>query len=409
MAKKIYAFVLGAFLCLVAFFFFVVITTPFNLIFNISNTVNATFEKLEEINKTKAFGKFVFARYDDSVKASGGNDQKLKVDLKLFNLIGIKSFYANTSETEVFVGGDIVGFSLNGDGVVVLGLGTVETSNGKINTTEKSNIKKGDIIIEIENEKINSIADICKVANRDDNKNKILNIKLRRNDQVIETKITNALDVNSKIYKLGLWVKDDVSGIGTLTYIKKDNGRFGALGHAICDGDNKTVFNINSGEMYPCTVIGLKKGTKGRAGELKGLFMQGKNNRLGTVDKNADCGVFGKIEAESFCTTKDTLLAGGRLFAKPGKAYIRTSVDGNIKKDYEIEIIKTNYQSSSNEKSMVLRVTDAELLSKTGGIVQGMSGSPIIQNDRVIGAVTHVFINDPTKGFGIYLDWMINE
>ena len=158
-----------------------------------------------------------------------------------------------------------------------------------------------------------------------------------------------------------------------------------------------------------CLLEYVKKGTKGHAGELKGLFMQGKSNRLGIVDKNDDCGVFGKIECENICNTKDTLLAGGRLYAKPGKAYIRTSVDGNIKKDYEIEIVKTNYQSSSNEKSMVLRVTDKELLSKTGGIVQGMSGSPIIQNDRVIGAVTHVFINDPTKGFGIYLDWMINQ
>ena len=159
--------------------------------------------------------------------------------------------------------------------------------------------------------------------------------------------------------------------------------------------------------MYKCSILGLKKGTKGRAGELKGLFIQNKNNKLGEVDKNSDCGVFGNVTTNF--SNREKMLAGGRLYAKPGKAFIRTSIDNGEMKDYEVEIIKTNYQSSSNEKSMVIRVTDKELLKKTGGIIQGMSGSPIIQNNRVIGAITHVFINDPTKGFGIYLDWMINQ
>ena len=225
-------------------------------------------------------------------------------------------------------------------------------------------------------------------------------------DDVIETTIKSALDRYSGIYKLGLWVKDDISGIGTLTYIKKEDYRFGALGHAICDNDTKTIYNINSGEMYPCTVLGIKKGTKGKAGELKGLFFQGKNNKLGLVDNNSEAGVFGNITKE--VKDKEVLKAGGRLYAKPGKAYIKSAIDGELK-DYEIEIIKTNYQSSSNEKSMVIRVTDKELLQKTGGIIQGMSGSPIIQNGYIIGAVTHVFINDPTRGFCIYLDWMINQ
>ncbi|MBO7508356.1 MAG: SpoIVB peptidase, partial [Clostridia bacterium] len=176
------------------------------------------------------------------------------------------------------------------------------------------------------------------------------------------------------------------------------------------DGDNKTVYNINSGDIYPCSVLGIKKGSKGHAGELKGMFMQGKNNKLGFVDKNLESGVFGTISENSkILGKKETLLAGGRMFAKPGKAFVRTSIDDNLQKDYEIEIIKTNYQSSSNEKSMVIRVVDKELLQKTGGIVQGMSGSPIIQNGRIIGAITHVFVNDSTKGFGIYLDWMINN
>ena len=390
------------------FAIFVVFSTPFCDINHLASTINASFDMIENINKEKTFGKFVFAKYDDNIKTS--TNSKLCVQLKLFNLITIKSFNVNIEDIELYVGGDIVGFTLNGDGVVVMGNGFVETKDGKVNTIEFSDIKSGDILKEIQNEKVDSISDICRIVNKEENRDKLLDINLERNDKVIKTKILNAFDVNSNLYKIGLWVKDDVSGIGTLTYIKKDDERFGALGHAICDGDNKTIYNINSGDMYPCSIIGIKKGAKGSAGELKGLFMQGKNNKIGYVDKNCDSGVFGKINNESkILKEKETMLAGGRLFAKPGKAYIRTAIDGEPLKDYEIEIIKTNYQSSSNEKSMVLRVTSKELLQKTGGIIQGMSGSPIIQNNRVIGAVTHVFLNDSTKGFGIYLDWMINN
>ena len=384
---------------------------PFSSIKSLPDNMFCNFEAIENINKNKIFGNFVSAKYKNNVEVSTSGENFIKVDLKLLNLITLKTFNAvNTSGSTLFAGGDIVGFALKGKGVVVISGGEVETENGIVCTTQHSDIKKGDIILKIEGEDVKSVADICRVANAEKNKDRSLSLILQRGDKQIETTIINALDKNSKLYKLGLWVKDDVSGIGTLTYIAKDSGRFGALGHAISDNDTKTIYNINSGEMYPCTVIGLKKGAKGRAGELRGLFMQGKSNKIGNVDKNCESGVFGFV-----CTNKhieagkDEFEIGGRLFAKPGKAYIRTAIDGNLKKDYEIEIVKTNYQSSSNEKSMIIRVTDKALINKTGGIIQGMSGSPIIQNGKIIGAVTHVFLNDPTKGFGVYLDWMINQ
>lgn len=390
---------------LLGFSTIVAVSTPFASIKNLSATMNANFDAVDYINRDKIFGRFVNAEYDKRVMATDGK-QSTSVNLKLLNLFTIKSFEVNAEEIDIYEGGEIVGFSLNGDGVVILGFGKVHTEKGEIDTVENSNIKKGDIIKEIEEEGIKSVADICRVVNKEENKDRQLNIKIKRKDEIIDTTIMSAFDIYSGIYKLGLWVKDDVSGIGTLTFIKKDDGRFGALGHAICDSDTKTIYNIDSGEMYPCTVLGVKKGAKGKAGELKGLFFQGKNNKLGVVDKNVEAGVFGNVIKQT--SSKKLLKAGGRLYAKPGKAYIKSAVDGELK-DYEIEIIKTNYQSSSNEKSMVIRVTDKELLQKTGGIIQGMSGSPIIQNGYVIGAVTHVFINDPTKGFGIYLDWMINQ
>lgn len=393
----------------ILFFAIVCFETPFVSILSMPDVINLNTEDIENINNFEQFGRFVKLSTVGDLQASVGGNFDCEVNVKLFNLFTIKTLKVNTENIDLYVGGDIVGFSLNSDGVIVISSSCVAGNDGDVNTIKDSDIKKGDTIKQIENQKIKSVADIIKVSNMDENKDKTLKMILQRGEEEISTTIKNVYDKNSRLFKLGLWVKDDVSGIGTLTYIKKDDGRFGALGHAICDNDTKTVFNAKSGEMHKCSVIGVKKGAKGKAGELKGMFFQDKNT-LGEVDKNCDCGVFGTCSENSNITTgKDLLKAGGRMYAKPGSAIIRASLDGKTIKDYKIEIVKTNYQSTKNEKSMVIRVVDKELLEKTGGIIQGMSGSPIIQNGRIVGAVTHVFINDPSKGFGIYLDWMINQ
>ncbi len=198
-------------------------------------------------------------------------------------------------------------------------------------------------------------------------------------------------------------------GVGTLTFINPNTLRFGALGHAIADADTKENFDVKSGELYKCNVIGVKMGKRGIPGEIMGLFVPGRNEQ-GTIDKNNDYGVFGNVFENSEFLNDDKLMPiGGRLTAKPGKAKILTTIDGNNIESFDIEIIKTNYGGGANSKSMVIRVTDEDLISRTGGIVQGMSGSPIIQDGKIVGAVTHVFVNDPKKGFGLYLDWMLNE
>ena len=208
---------------------------------------------------------------------------------------------------------------------------------------------------------------------------------------------------------MGLWVRDDAAGVGTLTYIRKDNKRFGALGHAICDIDTKVPFSVNDGKMYRSNIIGIKRGRQGVPGELKGLFVKNQNIEA-VVDKNSEFGVFGTVTKTSKLLSENQLFEiGGRLTARPGKAKIRVGLEGQKIEEYDIEIVKTNYQNISKQKSMVIKVIDKKLLEKTGGIVQGMSGSPIIQNGKLVGAVTHVFVNDPKRGFGVYLDWMINE
>ena len=198
-------------------------------------------------------------------------------------------------------------------------------------------------------------------------------------------------------------------GVGTLTFYNDTTKRFGSLGHAITNSSNKNNIEIAEGDIYNCRVIGVKVGYNGVAGELLGTFSLNQES-IGNVDKNCDFGVYGYITNEkSIINNKIPIELGGRVSVKPGKAKILSCIDGENIEEFDIEIIKTNYQKSESEKSMVIRVIDKVLLTKTGGIVQGMSGSPIIQDGKLIGAVTHVFLNDASKGFGLYIDWMINQ
>ncbi len=392
------------------FALFGVSLTPIKQVLALPDNINLEYESLENLEKDKPFGKLINLSFSKAIQTDSQSDSSLSVNFKLFNLFSIRTITVNTECTKIYAGGNIVGFSLNSSGIIVVGNSAVTTENGPVDTLQNSDIKNGDIILEIENDKVNRISDLSSIINKDENQGKELTILIKRKGETLERKITPAKDSQSGKYKLGLWVKDDASGVGTLTYVREDNARFGALGHAISDPDTKQAFELNSGDMYKSTVIGINKGQKGKPGELKALFIQGSNN-IGTVDKNTRFGVFGSYK-QSYLEklSKDDLISiGGRFTAKPGKAKIRTSLDGEVTKEYDIEIIKTNYQNASSDKSMVFRVTDKELLRKTGGIVQGMSGSPIIQNGKMVGAVTHVFVSDPTKGFGIYLDWMINE
>ena len=333
----------------------------------------------------------------------------LKVNVKFLNLITINSFYVKTVEESVYAGGNAVGVYLNTKGVMLMGSNSIITKNGLVNTLENSDLQVGDVIMKLNDEVIYNIDDISEIINREENKGNSVKITYLRNNKEYETSLMPALDEQSGEYKLGIWVKNDASGVGTLTFITKE-GEFGALGHSINVSGTKSAYNIAGGKLYACNIIGINKGQKGRAGELKGLFLQGKNIQ-GEITQNIQTGIYGKIGENSSlledAKTREYKI-GGRFSARPGKAKILSCVSGNEVKEYDIEIVKTNYQNSSKEKSMVIKVTDKELLDKTGGIVQGMSGSPIVQNGKIVGAVTHVFINDSSKGFGLYLDWMID-
>ena len=210
-------------------------------------------------------------------------------------------------------------------------------------------------------------------------------------------------DSVSNKYKIGILVRESVSGIGTVTYIDK-NGRFGALGHAVV-GENNQEMEISNGMVYECNIVGVSKGIRGKAGELRGMFLNDK--RLGNAEKLCECGIFGQITEDFSVSELNAVVANSNL-VKPGSAYIYSTINGVCPKKYEIEIVKVDKFNKEN-KNYVIKITDDALISETGGIVQGMSGSPIVQEGKLVGAVTHVFLNDPTRGYGIDIERMMRE
>lgn len=389
-----------------------VLQIPFQKLSDFSLNGYLTSSELKEIEKSDFFGPFlhVIVKNDEPVKAS--NDQarfdfEPEIQFRLFNLIPIKNQKVKILKTDtVLVGGAAIGLVLKTNGVLVVGSSPVTTAEGEKDVFDDNVLRIGDIITQIENETVLDGKSISKIVNESKNQGRELEVKLMRKNKEITTKLRPCYDIKSENFKLGVWVRDDASGIGTLTFVNKNN-RFGALGHPICDSDTRTKIDLKDGKVYNCAVLGVNKGSSGSPGEIKGLFMQGKNEQ-GVVEKNNDYGVFGSLkEDSSLLNSLQDMPVGGRLSVRPGKAQIRCCVDGSSVENFDIEIIKTNYQNYLGDKSMVIRVVDDELISRTGGIVQGMSGSPIIQNGKIVGAVTHVFVSDATKGFGVYIDWML--
>jgi len=394
---------------LIAFFvvFFVIssIFFPYNTFIKYSNGMFVTTEELSEMLKDN----WLLSSNISNISASNGDDfDEYIINYKLFNLFNIKKLKVNVIEPDrYFAGGETLGFSLQSRGVILIGGNYILSKNGIEKPFENSGLKSGDIITHIDDKEINNVDDISQILSSYSGEN-ALKLTINRSGEIVSSEIYPALDSMTNSYKLGLWVKEDAVGIGTLTFINATTKRFGSLGHSINDSETNECIDVSGGNIYDSRILGIKKGKSGKAGELIGTF--NKENVIGSVDKNCEYGVYGFIDnVDSFTVDKTSIDIGGRLSAKPGKAQILSCLDGKNIESYDIEIIKTNFQSSCNEKSMVIRVVDKELIDKTGGIVQGMSGSPIIQDGKLIGAVTHVFVNDATKGFGIYIDWMLEQ
>lgn len=371
---------------------------------DLSSESYVTFEDMEKINEQNMFGKFVDASLDKSQVEVGDQRPKSgKVTFKLFGIIPIKSVNVQIlGDENVYLGGNAVGFSLKTNGVIVVGKNSILTDCGLV-ACDGNSINSGDIITHVDGIEIKDANDIPKHINSTTNESVSLTIK--RGEKMFDVCLTPKTDIQGN-KKIGLWIRDDATGIGTLTYVNSKTLDFGALGHPVTDGETGTKIDVQKGKVFDCSIVGIEKGSRGVPGELKGVFLSSKNAK-GEIDDGNDFGIFGKILDKNGMVDENIVAGvGGRLAVKPGKAQIVSSVSG-VREYYDIEIIKASKQKTAKDKSMVFRVTDKRLLNLTGGIIQGMSGSPILQNGKLIGAVTHVFVSDPTKGYGIYIDWML--
>lgn len=330
-----------------------------------------------------------------------------KLNINLFGLITVKSVdIKNVKDLEVYPGGTPVGIKLSSKGVLVVGYSDIQIEDKKISSPAKEiGIEIGDLILKINNEDVEDSQDLVRKVSSSETDE--IKIEVSKNGKS-EIKTLNRIKATTDgKYKIGLWVRDSTAGVGTLTFSHKETGYYGALGHAIIDGDTNSLITVKKGDLVKSSIINVRKSEKGSPGELRGIFLD-EESPLGLISQNTYCGIFGKLN-ENYQSRGNPMKVGFRDEIKEGKAQILTTVDENGPQYYDIKITKLLAQDEAGPKSMVIEVTDPKLLDKTGGIVQGMSGSPIIQNGKIVGAVTHVLINNPKVGYGIYIEWMLKD
>ena len=313
-----------------------------------------------------------------------------------------KTVSASAQETVVYVGGMSAGFNLKAGGAQIIGMCEVMTENGVVSPALQAGLRVGDRIEKVGGIRVETIAELNELV--DKSRGKCLNIEVNRHNETLSVEIRPVKDKATQRYKIGVLARDSVSGIGTVTYIDELSGRFGSLGHSVV-GENKRELQISDGVVYECSIVGVSKGVRGKAGELRGMFLS--NKTLGNAEKLCDCGIFGQI-SETFETDDLMRVVASSQDVTPGNAYIYSTVNGIEPQRYEIEIVKVD-KGNREHKNYVIKITDEALIEETGGIVQGMSGSPILQNGKLIGAITHVFLNDPTRGYGIDIQTMLRE
>ena len=310
----------------------------------------------------------------------------------------------NVSNTAVILGGMPIGIYMKTEGVLVLGTDKIENCEGISCEPAKNIVKAGDYIVGMNGLEIESKNELIKAVERLKSPEVILTI--RRAGEVIQLKI-NAVRINDDNFKLGIWVKDSTQGLGTITYLTQD-GRFGALGHGIYDSEKASLLEMKSGKLYNIDLIGITKGKKGTPGGIEGVIFYNTRNYLGNVEKNSSRGIYGTVEnVEKFTTDPEIISIAKKKEIKLGEATIRCTIEDCVE-EYCVEIEQIDYFPMEENKGMIIRITDERLLEKTGGIVQGMSGSPIIQDGKLVGAVTHVLVNDPTRGYGIFIENMLD-
>lgn len=335
--------------------------------------------------------------------AQAGNN--FKTSLKLFGVVPVKQVTIDVVKQKKLVpSGAAFGIKLYTDGVIVVGMSDVENgSNNTNNPAYKAGIRVGDVICIMNGEKVNSNEDVASIVEKSDGKE--ISLLIKRKNLTFVCKFKPQKSSGEDVYKAGIWVRDSTAGIGTMTFYDPDTGVFAGLGHGICDTDTSELLPLMSGDIVDVNISGYVKGVKGTPGEIKGGFVS--SNSIGKLFSNKETGIYG-ILSQKPQNTKAIPIAMCQQI-KEGPAKIYCTLNGNTITSYDIIIERVNYNDKIQTKNMVIKVTDKKLLEMTGGIIQGMSGSPIEQDGKLIGAITHVFINDPTRGYGIFIENMIKN
>ena len=357
----------------------------------------------EKICCSSSYGKIItFDNFSSKAEeALSRTNSSRNTTAKLLGIFPIKEVALNfTDEKVVIVCGTPFGVKMFTEGVLVVGFSKISCSKGNICPAVDSGLLEGDVLKEINGEKVFTNEEVAVFI--ENSEGKTLNFLIERNNEEIMISVTPEMLKDNSGYKAGFWVRDSSAGIGTLTFYDPENLSFAGLGHAVCDVDTGVILPFSSGEIVPAAITRIKKGTSGSPGELGGIFT-GKDD-LGTIKINNETGLYGTLD---YKIEGIEMPVAHKQEIYEGSAVILSTVNGTDPEEYDIVIEKISLSDNSMTKNMVIRVVDEELLALTGGIVQGMSGSPIIQDGKLIGAVTHVFVNEPAKGYGIFIENML--
>jgi stage IV sporulation protein B len=333
------------------------------------------------------------------------------VDFKLLGVIPLRSIKVDVLPLiQLVPGGHSIGVVLHSQGVIVVGNSPIPIIDGNYATPARdAGVLVGDVILSINGTPVQSDTQVAEIIDESGKQIKPVDLLIKRNDQQLSVTAQPVLCADTKRYRIGLYVRDSAAGVGTLTFYEPKSRTYGALGHIITDSDTNQPIDCDQGKIVLATVSGIQQGKRGQPGEKIGVFIE-EDQILGDIRKNTPFGIYGHLNAALENTIYPKVLPIASMTQVTiGPAQMLTVVDGQTIESFDIEIQKVNIQESPEGKGLVVRVTDQRLLDKTGGIVQGMSGSPIIQNGKIIGAITHVFVHDPTRGYGCFIDWILME
>ncbi|WP_201023633.1 SpoIVB peptidase [Paenibacillus naphthalenovorans] len=362
-----------------------------------------------KVNGTAEHSFQVDLHYPISLQSYKAGQAEMK--LKLFGKIPLKTVKVNVvPDLKVIPGGQTIGVKLKSAGIMVVGHHLVAVAEDKKTSPgEEAKVQLGDLIVKMDGKPVNDVSKVAELVKAAGESKKPISLTILRGDQTLEIPITPAYDLLDNAYRLGLYIRDSAAGVGTLTFYAPDQGVYGALGHIITDMDTQTPIVVGNGEIVHSNVTSISKSQNGEPGEKRAQFSR-ESKAIGNIEKNTQFGIFGKMyEAPSHSLSDKVLPVAFAEEVKEGPAQIYTVIGGQKVEKFDIEVIHVAKQEYPATKGMVIKITDSRLLEKTGGIVQGMSGSPIVQNGKVIGAVTHVFVNDPTSGYGCFIEWMLQD